>query len=110
MGTSPSIAPLPPDDVDVYLVMEDFGKRGRAWRETDEERTDRRTLMADLIDGQYPKPIRVIAFNSAEGWSRDVSAELTDEIVGRCGMDGFDVPPVLQDFVAEHGTHTTKAA
>jgi hypothetical protein len=36
----PSIAPSSPDDVDVYLVLDDFDERlGRAWRETDEERT-----------------------------------------------------------------------
>jgi hypothetical protein len=73
----PSLAPAAPDDHDVYLVLDDFGARlGRAWRETNEERTDRRTLLTDLIDGQYSNPTRVIAFNTAEGWSRDVSAEL----------------------------------
>jgi len=45
-----------------------------------------------------------MAFNTAEGWSRDMSAELADEIVKRSGTDGFDVPPSLQDFVAWHAT------
>jgi hypothetical protein len=49
----PSIAPGLPDDVDVYLVLDDFGERlGRAWRETDEERTDRETVVRDLLEGQ----------------------------------------------------------
>jgi hypothetical protein len=92
MRSSPSIAPVPPDDFDVYLVLDDFGLRlGRAWRETNEERTDRRKLITDLIDGQYSDPARIVAFNTAEGWSRDVWAELADEIVQRSGMDGFDV-------------------
>jgi hypothetical protein len=44
MRPSPSIAATQPDDVDVYLVLDDFGERmGRAWREVDEERTDRET-------------------------------------------------------------------
>lgn len=105
MRPSPPIAATLPDDVDVYLVLDDFGVRlGRAWRETNEERTGRRTLVRDLIDGQYSDPARIVAFNTAEGWSRDVSAELANEIVDRCGMDGFDVPPSLQDFVARHAT------
>ena len=105
MRPSPSIAPAPPDDIDVYLVLDDFGARvGRAWREVNEERTDRRAVIADLIEGQYSDPARIIAFNTAEGWSRDVSAELADEIAQRCGLDGFDVPPFLQDFVARHAT------
>ena len=105
MRSSPSIAPVAPDDLDVYLVLDDFGSRlGRAWRETNEERTDRCTLITDLIGGQYSDPARIIAFNTAEGWSRDVSAELADEIVQRSGMDGFDVSPSLQNFVAQHAT------
>ena len=35
MRTSPSIAPHGPEQ-DTYLVLEDFGQLGRAWRETDE--------------------------------------------------------------------------
>jgi hypothetical protein len=38
---------------------------------TDVETTDLETVMTDLLDGQYSKPIRVVAFNTAEGWSRD---------------------------------------
>ena len=56
------------------------------------------------MDGQYKEPVRVIAVNTAEGWSRDVSEDIADEIVRRCSMDGFDVPPFLEDFVDRHGT------
>jgi hypothetical protein len=54
MRSSPSVAPRPPDDVDVHLVLDDFGERlGRAWREMSDERTDRQTVILDLLDGQY---------------------------------------------------------
>ncbi len=73
MRRSPSIVPNA-DDREIYLVLDDFGERlGRAWRETDDELTDRETLIADLMAGQYKDPVRVAAFNTAEGWSRDVS-------------------------------------
>ena len=49
------------------------GKLGRAWSETDEERTDREMVIADLLTGQYSDPVRVVVFNTAERWSRDVS-------------------------------------
>jgi hypothetical protein len=86
MRRSPSIASALPDDVDVYLVLDDFGGRlGRAWRETDEADTDRATTIEDLIDGQYRAPARVVAFNTAEGWSRDVSEEIAATLAdGRC--------------------------
>ena len=105
MRPSPSIAATQPDDVDVYLVLDDFGERmGRAWREVDEERTDRETLITDLMDGQYRDPVRVVAFNTSEGWSRDVSEESADDIAQRCANDGFDVPPFLEAFVDRHGS------
>ena len=73
MSTSmPSIVPQN-DDQNVYLVIDDLGQLGRVWREADVETTDLETVITDLLDGQYNKPIQVIAFNTAEGWSRDVS-------------------------------------
>src|SRR5947209_19991885 len=77
--------PLVPEgfDVDVYVVLEDFGQLGRAYRETDEERADRETLIRDLLTGQYDHPVRIVAFNTAQGWSRDVSAEIAREIRDR---------------------------
>ena len=70
--------PIAPEgfDTDVYLVMEEFGGIGRAYRETDEDRADRETLIRDLVGGQYEHPVRVVAFNTAQGWSRDVPQRL----------------------------------
>jgi hypothetical protein len=105
MRRSPSIAPAQPDDVDVYLVLDDFGGRvGRAWRETDEQSTDRRTVVTDLLDGQYSNPARVVAFNTAEGWSRDVSEDLAEEIAERCARDGSEIPRKLEAFIERHGS------
>ena len=49
---SPSIVPSNAER-DIYLVLEDFGHTGRAWRETDEADTDRATLIQHLFEGQY---------------------------------------------------------
>ena len=57
---------------DIYLVLDDFGGRlGRAWRETDEEASTREMLIRDLLDGLYHNPACIVAFNAAEGWSRE---------------------------------------
>ena len=81
MRNSPSIVP-DPDDRDIYFVLDDFGGRlGRAWPEADEERTDREIVITDLMTGQYSNPVRVVAFNTAEGWSRNMSEEITDELL-----------------------------
>jgi hypothetical protein len=55
------------------LVLDDFGRLGRAWRETDEDATDRLTLIRDLVEGEFNNPVRIVTFNTAEGWCRDVN-------------------------------------
>src|SRR5215212_5333819 len=79
MRSSPSI--VPGVDRDVCLVLDDFGRLGLAWRETDVEDTGFETVVRDLLDGQYSSPVRVIAFNITEGWSRDVSEDVALELL-----------------------------
>ena len=103
MRRSPSIAPLSPDNVDVYMVLDDYGGRmGRVWPEVDEERTDRRTVVRYLLEEQYNSPVRVIAFNTAQNWSRDVSEDIADELLQRLAISDDDVPAGLEDFIDQH--------
>jgi len=70
MPSSPSI--VPEIDRDVCLVLDDFGLLlGRAWRETDVHDANFESVIADLLDGQYTNPVRIIAFNT--GSSHDIS-------------------------------------
>jgi hypothetical protein len=95
---TPSIVPRD-DDQNVYLVMDDLGKLGRVWPEADGEGTDLETIILDLLEGQYKDPVRVVAFNTAEKWSQDVSADIALELRRRCDLQMRDVPFFLQDFV-----------
>jgi hypothetical protein len=102
MHNSPSIVP-DPDNRDIYLVLDDFGGRlGRAWPEADEERTDREIVITDLMTGQYSNPVRVVAFNTAEGWSRDMSEEIADELMRWYAEQDREVPLILEDFIERH--------
>ena len=97
MPRSPSIVP---DDTnrDVYLVLDDFGRLGRAWRETDEAEANRTTLVLNLLDGQYEDPVRIVAFNTAEGWSRDVTVDIADELRRRF-VEHDEVPESVLKFL-----------
>ena len=102
MRTSPSIAPHGPQDT--YLVLDDFGGRiGGAWRETDEQATDRETLIRDLLAGEYNNPVRIVAFNTAEGWSRDVTVDVADEVRRRYVESDELSESVLAFLVATNG-------
>jgi hypothetical protein len=80
---APSIIP-DEEDQNVYLVVDDFGYIGRCWRETNVNATDLETVITDLLEGQYNEPVRLVGFNTAEGWARDVSELVADEIRRRC--------------------------
>src|SRR6266403_1445865 len=43
----------------------------RAWRETGVKDTDLEILTADLLEGQYSNPVRIIGSNNSEGLVRD---------------------------------------
>ena len=95
---SPSIVPQVSNQ-DTYLVLDDFGERlGHAWCETNEEDTDRETLIRNLMDGQYGHPTRIVAFNTAEGWSRDVTLDIADELRRRFA-EYDEVPVLVQEFL-----------
>jgi len=97
----PRLASLVPDNTqsDIYLVLDAFGPRsGRAWRETDEEEANR---VSNLLEGQYENPVRIVAFNTAEGWSRDVTVEIADELRRRF-VEYDEVPVSLLEFLEAH--------
>jgi hypothetical protein len=98
---TPSIIPNDNDQT-VYLVAEDFGKLGRAWREAEYEATDLETVIQDLLSGQYNNPFRVVAFNTSEVWSEDVSADVVAELRRRCEQQRRELPSIISDFVKRH--------
>lgn len=104
MRSLPSIVPIDRLDRDIYLVLEDFGARaGCAWRETDEQGTDRSTIIRDLLSGQYAYPVRIVVFNAIEGWARDVTSEFADELAQAAAKDA-EITPALQAFVEANAT------
>src|ERR1700674_4971349 len=100
-GWTPKIVPYGADQT-VYLVIDRFGGLGTVYRETETERADLETIIADLISGQFNDPIRVVAFNTLEHWSEDVSEYVAFEIHTRFDIEGVAVPEHIRDFVASY--------
>jgi hypothetical protein len=80
------------------LVLDDLGRLGRVWRETAEADATHEMLVRDLLDDQYGRPTRIIVFNTAEGWSRDVTVDIADELRRRFA-EYDEVPVSVQEFL-----------
>ena len=52
------------------------------------------------IDGEYSYPMRVVAFNTAEGWSRDVTEEIAARLLD-LKTQGRMLGASARDFVEE---------
>jgi hypothetical protein len=98
----------PENDVTVYIVVEDFGQFGQAYRETDLAEADLGTIVHNLISGEYRDPLRVVAFNTVEGWSRDVSEEIAYDVLDRAYDPDETLSVGAKRFIDRHVTPGVK--
>jgi len=62
-------------DSDVYLVLDQL-RFDRVWREMDEELANEANIIEWIVEGQFVRPLQIVAFNTEEGWSRDVTEDI----------------------------------
>lgn len=98
--SAPSLVPRRPGPT--YVVLDDFGQLGRAYRETDPQRSDIGSVISDFLTGQYNDPVRVIAFDIDQGWSQDASAEVAAELQLKAQLESIELSEQAQDFIAQH--------
>jgi len=97
--STPSIAPGTFSyDTTVHIVLNDFGKLGSAYVETDEADADESTIVSNIIEGAYSNPTRVVAFNTHEGWSRDVTEDIARSILD-LNRRGISLSTAAREFV-----------
>jgi hypothetical protein len=98
---TPSIVPSGHDQT-FYLVINNYGKLGPAFAETDLGEADLETTITDLMSGQYSDPVRVVAFNTSEHWSEDASEDVAREIMRRLDLAGGALPSSIEAFIDSH--------
>ena len=72
----PSIVPA--SEAAAYIVKDDFGSKPR---------------------GEYNDRVRVVTFNTSEGWAHDLSAEFASEIQRRVDLDCEELIGTVANFV-----------
>lgn len=102
MSTSkwmPGIVPYGADQT-VYAIVDRLAGSG-AVDEIEIERADLESVITDFMSGAVNEPRRVVAFNTLEHWSEDISEQIALEIQSRCDMAGDCIPEYVRDFVEE---------
>ena len=56
-------------------------------------------MIRDISDGQYSNPVRVVSFNTAEGWSRDVTEDIAREMLDLARRKAEPLSKSAQAFV-----------
>ncbi|MGB8532292.1 MAG: hypothetical protein WCD64_13800 [Pseudolabrys sp.] len=97
---TPPLAPGGPGfDVTVHIVLNDFGPLGRAYVETDEAEAGEATVVENILSGQYSHPVRVVAFNTAEGWACDVTEDIARAVWSKARSEYRPIVKVAQEFL-----------
>jgi len=86
LSSTPSV--VPDHDATVYVVLDDYGSAGQAYREIDPNDADEQSIVDDLISGQFERPIKIVAFNVVEGWCRDASEDIARRAVATAWKSG----------------------
>jgi hypothetical protein len=89
----------PAFDVTVQIVLSDFGPLGRAYVETDEDEADEATIVENILSGQNSHPLRVVAFNTAEGWARDVTEDIARAVLSKARGEDRSIGKIVQEFL-----------
>jgi hypothetical protein len=66
---------------------------------------DLQTLVSDLLSSRYRHPLRVVAFNTADGGTRDVTAEIAHEVLSCAVESDRELPAAVRNFVERAGAY-----
>jgi hypothetical protein len=98
MRRSPSIVPNG-SDLNAYLVVDDLGRNGRVYPETDVGTADLETVIVDLLDGQYRN---LSSPSTRSNAGRKTFRRTSPKRLRRCDLRMLDVPLSIQGFVERH--------
>ena len=93
---------VPSLNEDVHFVLCDFGRAGLAYVETDPPDADATTVVQNLLQRQHERPLRVIALNADEGWSRDVSESIAAKVQDVAQHEGRELTTRTTAFIEDH--------
>jgi hypothetical protein len=79
-------------------LLDEIGRYGPIWREMSDGEANEATIIDWIAQGQFDNPLRVVAFSTEEGWSRDVTQEIATRLLDP-NQNGVALGAVARDFV-----------
>ena len=79
-----------------------FRPGGTAYVETDPAEADATTVIQNLLYGRYGEPLRVVALNVSESWSRDVSEPMAYRVREIAEREHYELTQKTLDFIEAH--------
>jgi len=73
-------------------------RHGGIWREVSEADANEVAIVQWIIDGQFSHPMKIVAFNTAKEWSRDVTQELALRLY-KLNQEGVALGATAKEFV-----------
>src|SRR3974390_2393778 len=90
---------IPPDfNFDTYLGVDEF-ETCSVYREADEVEANRADVIRQIIEGEFNRAVRVLAFNISEGWARAATEDIATSIMHQARRKAGRVSPPAQEFV-----------
>ena len=65
-----------------------------------EAEADEASIIENILNGEYSHPLRVVAFNTTEGWARDVTEDIARAALSKTQSEHRSISIVTQDFLA----------
>ena len=97
---SPPVADDESTDLAIYIVLDEVGQGHKCiYRETEEAEANKKSIVENIIRGVYSRPVRVIAFDLARGWARDVSADVASAVLARARNEPHALSASAEQFV-----------
>jgi hypothetical protein len=89
---------VPSTEHTTYLLMDEIGEFGNVWREMAEGEANEATIVRWIIEGQFSRPIRIVAFDTDDGWSHDMTRNIAAKLLD-LNQDGVALSATAREFV-----------
>jgi hypothetical protein len=98
---------VPHTEHTTYLLMDEIGEYGNVWREMSEGEANEATIVQWFIQGQINRPVKIVAFNTEEGWSRDITHDIATKLLD-LNQQGAALSAAAREFVERVTGETAK--